>query len=199
MDGRDALHSHHHAVQFYGDDATLFTTVAGFLSEGLVGGQPAVLIATNDHVAGILEQLEARFIDVEKARHIGDLVVLDADDTLATFMIDDHPDPVCFSRSIGNIITQALGGRTRTTVRAYGEMVDVLWRRGKEDAAIRLEILWNELANTHSFALLCGYSMGGFFKETSRLSDVSAHHTHIIDPHPNQVPFERRSVARQSA
>ena len=67
--------------------------------------------------------------------------MLDAEDALATFMIEDYPDPVCFKRAIGDVITQALGGRTRTTLRAYGEMVDVLWKRGKEDAAIKLEIL----------------------------------------------------------
>ena len=39
--------------------------------------------------------------------------------------------------------------------------------------------------------------MGNFFKETNRLHDVTAQHTHIITPPPNLVPFERRSVARQ--
>jgi len=42
-------------------------------------------------------------------------------------------------------------------VRAYGEMVDVLWQRGERDAAIRLEEFWNDLARLQTFSLLCAY------------------------------------------
>jgi hypothetical protein len=40
------VHARHHAVQFYGTEQSLFTTVGGFLSEGLVTGQPGLVIAT---------------------------------------------------------------------------------------------------------------------------------------------------------
>ena len=45
------------------------------------------------------------------------------------------------------------------TVRAYGEMVDVLWQRGERDAAIRLEEYWNELGRLQTFSLFCAYRM----------------------------------------
>ena len=48
---------HKHAVQFYADDHSLFTTVATFLAEGLAAGQPAVVIATPAHRASIIEYL----------------------------------------------------------------------------------------------------------------------------------------------
>ena len=51
------------------------------------------------------------------------------------------------------------------SLRAYGEMVDVLWRRGEKSAALRLEELWNELQARRSFTLLCAYAMGKFYKE----------------------------------
>lgn len=193
---KEPVHVHQHAVQFYGNDDALFTTVAGFLSEGLVAGQPAVVIATESHTASILDHLTARFIDVERAKHIGDLIILDADDTLATFMRDDAPDPSSFKRHVGDVIGQALGGRVRTPVRAYGEMVDVLWKQEKPEAAIKLEILWNELATTHAFSLLCGYSMGNFYKQTQQYEAVCAQHTHVIRMDDNVIPFERRRVAR---
>lgn len=190
------IHTHHHAVQFYGNDAALFTTVAGFISEGLVAGQPAVLIATESHTQSLLQHLSARFIDVDRAKHIGDLIVLDAENTLATFMKDDEPDAVCFKRHVGDVIEQALGGRVRTPVRAYGEMVDVLWKQDKPEAAIKLEILWNELATTHTFSLLCGYSMGNFYKQARQFEAVCRQHTHVIKPEPNVIPFERRKIGR---
>ena len=46
MDKQAPIYDHHHAVQFYGDDDSLFTTVAGFLSQGFVDGHPAIVIAT---------------------------------------------------------------------------------------------------------------------------------------------------------
>ena len=181
MDKPSPIHSRHHAVQFYENDSSLFATVAGFLSQGLVEGHPAILIATAEHTAAILDHLNGRMIDVAKARALGELTVLDAHQTLAMFMVDDKPDPVRFESSIGRMIGSLLQGRSeRTLVRAYGEMVDVLWKDGREDAAIQLELLWNNLAGQYGFALLCGYAMGNFFKQTDRFEEVCSQHTHII-------------------
>lgn len=181
MDKPSPIHSRHHAVQFYENDSSLFATVAGFLSQGLVEGHPAILIATAEHTAAILDHLNGRMIDVAKARALGELTVLDAHQTLAMFMVDDRPDPVRFESSIGRMIGSLLQGRSeRTLVRAYGEMVDVLWKDGREDAAIQLELLWNNLAGQYGFALLCGYAMGNFFKQTDRFEEVCSQHTHII-------------------
>ena len=154
MDNPSPIHSRHHAVQFYENDSSLFATVAGFLSQGLVDGHPAILIATAEHTAAILDHLKGRMIDVAKARALGELTVLDAHQTLATFMVDGKPDPARFEVSVGRTIGTLLQSRPdRTLVRAYGEMVDVLWKDGREDAAIQLELLWNSLAGRYGFAL----------------------------------------------
>jgi hypothetical protein len=191
----ERIHAHHHAVQFYGNDQALFTTVGGFLSEGLIAGQPAVVIATPSHRAAILEELTNRLIDIHQAKRLGDLVCLDAEEMLATFMAGKMPDAGAFRKNVGEAIDQALGGRVRTPVRAYGEMVDVLWKRGQPEAAIKLEILWNDLAASHSFQLLCGYSMGNFYKQTEYFERVCEQHTHVSSD-ARIVPFERRAVPR---
>jgi len=184
------VHVHHHAVQFYGNDCSLYKTVAGFLSEGLIAEEPALIIATQGHCLGILRALSDRLIDVDKARSRGDLLVLDAQDTLKLFMSDGVPDSSAFESQVGSVIDQLLRGRhRRTIVRAYGEMVDVLWKQGLEDAAIRLEILWNTLAARYGFALLCGYSMGNFYKQAQQFEEVCKQHTHVMDPDTNVVPF----------
>jgi hypothetical protein len=77
------------------------------------------------------------------------------------------------------VIEQACRGREDCVIRAYGEMVDVFWQTGQTAAAIRLEILWNQLAQTHSFALLCGYSMGHFYKDVGQ-HEILRQHTHLI-------------------
>jgi hypothetical protein len=190
------LHNHHHAVQFYGSDASLFVTVAGFLAKGLVAGQPAVVIATPEHRVAIEEHLCDRLIDCELARRNGDLVILDAEETLELFMVGDVPDAGLFEVNVGRLIDQALAGRKGTTVRAYGEMVDVLWKQGRSQSAIELEILWNKLGLKYNFALLCGYSMGSFYKQTKQVEEVAALHTHVVDT--NVIEFPSGRAARLS-
>jgi hypothetical protein len=192
------IHAKQHAVQFYGNEQSLFVTVAGFLSEGLVAGQPAIIIATEPHRRAIVEHLAARLIDVEQAQRIGDLVLLDAEESLATFMVGDTPDRDSFESHVGGVIERVLAGRSQTVIRAYGEMVDLLWKDGRPEAAIRLEVLWNSLAMKYGFALLCGYSMGNFYKQAEQFREVCALHTHVIDPEPHVVPFEPKRPARSA-
>ena len=181
---------HHHAVQFYGTDASLFATVAGFLGDGLISHQPAIMIATPAHRVAIETHLCSRLIDCEAAKREGELLILDAEDTLSLFMVDGQPHPGMFEDNVGRLIDQTLAGRKRTTIRAYGEMVDVLWKRGETEAAINLEILWNKLAVKYDFALLCGYAMGSFYKQTEQLEQIAALHSHVIGS--NVVPFPER-------
>jgi hypothetical protein len=190
--------ANHHAVQFYGNEQSLFVTVADFLSEGLVAGQPAIIIATEPHRLAIVEHLASRLIDVEQAQRIGDLVLLDAEELLATFMVGDTPDRTSFESHVGGVIERVLAGRPQTVTRAYGEMVDLLWKDGRSEAAIRVEILWNALATKYEFALLCGYSMGNFYKQTEQFRAVCEQHTHVIEPETNVVPFERKRPARSA-
>ena len=75
-----------------------------------------------------------------EARRIGDLVLLDAEETLATFMVGGMPDAALFRRNLGTIIEQVLRGRENTVLRAYGEMVDLLWKKGSTDPRY-----WNAL------------------------------------------------------
>ena len=183
--------AHHHAVQFYGSDDSLCRTVAGFLAEGLTAQQPAIVIATKPHREAIIERLCDRLIDCEKAIKEGDLVILDADETLDLFMVDRMPNSALFDTNLGRVIDQTLNGRKGTVIRAYGEMVDVLWKTGQTEAAIALEILWNRLALKYHFALLCGYSMGSFYKQTKQLEAVCAQHTHVVPSDSKVVPFRR--------
>ena len=197
MDPAAAPILHHHAVQFYGSEESLFITVAGFLGEGLVSRKPAIIIATPEHCVAIERHLRGRLIDCDQARRNGDLVMLDADELLGQFMIGDVPNPELFEETVGLIVQQMLDGRGRIVVRAYGEMVDVLWKQGLTESAIKLEILWNKLALKYSFALLCGYAMGNFFERSRQLDEVCAQHTHVTGP-DNVIPFDSRRIPRHA-
>ena len=111
---------------------------------------------------------EARFIS------------LDAEETLASFMVDGWPDAARFADVIGSVIRRASrNGALR--VRAFGEMVALLCAAGKAQAAVRLKELWNDLARDHDFSLLCAYPMELFQgeEESGAFRRISAAHSHV--------------------
>src|SRR5687768_2304594 len=150
--------THSHAVQFYESDAFLVTTVASFLTPGLRNDERMVVIATPEHRQAFVAHLPHP--EVERALEDGRLMMLDARQSLARFMVGGMPDPDLFRNFITGVISALQDGSQRARIRAYGEMVDLLWRDGNSRAAIRLEELWNDAGNEHAFALLCAYVMG---------------------------------------
>ena len=175
-----------HTVQFYENDHFLAAAVADFLADGMSAGQPLVVIATEPHREAFELRLRAKGIDTEYATRNGYLTMLDARETLAHFMTGASPDPVRFKQIIGSVLDKSMKAGTQTCVRAYGEMVDLLWKDGNTDDAISLEEMWNDLGRTYSFSLLCAYAMGNFYKEGH-----SADFQRICHTHSEVIPTER--------
>jgi len=178
-DAAPLLTAHHHAVRFYENDKSLARIVAQFLSDGFAAGNPGIVVATPTHRAAILKALVAKSLDVVQLQRSRDLVLLDAQETLSMFMTNGKAEAEAFENNMCEVIKRACRGRPNCTVRVYGEMVDLLWKNGEQEAAIRLEILWNQLANTKAFSLLCGYAMGHFYKDAS-VQEICRHHTHVV-------------------
>jgi hypothetical protein len=176
--GKFCAETGHHAVQFYADDDFLTGVVARFLAEGLQSARPAVVIATPGHRTAITDELAARGVDVDGCVRAGALKLLDAEETLAQFMVNGVPDAARFKATVGAVLADVAGRPRPRIVRAYGEMVDVLWRAGHPEAAIQLEVLWNELAMTLDFALLCGYHQAHV--TPLGMVNVCNQHTHVL-------------------
>jgi len=170
---------HFHAVQFYESDDSLITIVARFLADGFRQSQPGVVIATPEHCVAIEESLAAYQLDARRMKQLGDLVVLDAREVLGTIMADGMPHAPSFKHVLGSTFAEVARIHPERTIRAYGEMVDVLWKDGMTAAAIRLETLWNELAKSYDFKLLCGYSMGNFYKDAA-VGEITRQHSHLL-------------------
>jgi hypothetical protein len=152
--------------------------LADFLANGIVAGQPTIVVATPGHRRLIENELSSQRFDIPALVRGGTLLLLDVRDTLDCFMLNGRPDPVRFRQTIGAAFEQVCQNGDETVVRAYGEMLDVLWRAGGCDAALQLEILWNELAKRYAFSLMCGYAMAGF-DESAGHELVCSHHTHV--------------------
>jgi PAS domain S-box-containing protein len=151
-------------VQFYEKDSFLVETVSAFIGSALAAGDAAVMIATEAHRQAVAQLLKARGLDVSRATRQHRLISLDATETLAKFMIDGLPDGELFHEVISAPLAAAGASvaQEHRRVAAFGEMVNVLWSTGNFEGALRLEQLWNRLAEEHSFSLLCAYPIAGF-------------------------------------
>jgi hypothetical protein len=155
-----------HFAQLHRDPQALTDAVTLYLQTGLRRGNGVVVIASPAHVELFLARLREDEIDAGVFLKSGQLEVLDAEQTLGRFMRSDVPDWELFRETIGTVLerVQAFG---RGTTRAYGEMVNLLWQEGRQQAAIRLEEYWNELARLYPFSLFCSYML-----------DVHQHHSY---------------------
>ncbi len=173
-----------HFVRFYDDDNALVKEITYFIKAGLVAGQAAIVIATKPHRDALEQQLTAGGYDLAAFQRRGQYVPLDAAETLSKFMVNDWPNEQRFHEVVGNLIAQA--DARHLWVRAFGEMVAVLWAEGKQAAALHLEKLWNGLSERYSFSLYCAYPTGAFDTAlaNARFKDICMEHMHVLLPDP---------------
>jgi hypothetical protein len=164
-------------VQFYESESFLYEKVSRFVNTALCAGESAIVIAANTHREAIARRVNAVFPSADSESRF---ISVDADETLAGFMVDGWPDARRFADVIGTLLRRAsANGAVR--VRAFGEMVALLCAAGKMEAAVRLEDLWNDLARDHDFSLLCAYPMEAFQgeRESQAFHRIFAAHSHV--------------------
>jgi len=168
-----------HIVHFYADDPAFLDMLEGFVAGGLIAGESVIVLASVSHMFALNARLEARRIDVRKARRNDQYLDMNADSFLATFMVDGRPDPQKFNEAVTALIDRARASGRR--VRAFGEMVAILWGKGNRDATVQLELLWNQLREKIPFPLYCAYPKAGFTEGTQEsLKEICAAHTKVI-------------------
>jgi PAS domain S-box-containing protein len=180
----DERRSHGHSVQFYEDDTFLLDGLSRFIGAAILGGDSAIVIATKSHREGLVRRLANGGLDLKPAIQQGRYLALDAAETLSKLMVDGWPDGERFSHLIGTLIAQlrSAAQAEHSRVAAFGEMVALLWAEGKPDAAIRLEQLWNDLAQVHSFQLHCAYPISFFSQEKDGglVQKICSEHSHVV-------------------
>ena len=93
-------------------------------------------------------------------------------------MAADGLDRAAFDRVIGTLIGQAgAGGRP---VRAYGELVALLWDDGLVNDAAQLEGMWEELGRRHPFSLFCGYRADSVTRDIDAFAEVCRLHEEVV-------------------
>ena len=178
MVGAENLNAGRHVVQFYGRDEELADRVTDYLLGALARGGVAIVIATPEHRREFGTRLGQVGVDLAAARDNGSYLARDAAQTLSELMAEGKLDGAAFDRVIGTVIAAAgAGGRP---VRAFGEMVALLWDDGLVSAAVRLEAMWEELGGKHPFSLFCGYRTDAVTRDTDAFAEVCRLHGEIV-------------------
>jgi len=177
-----------HVVQIYENDAVFLDLLEGFVTSGIIAGECVVLIATEVHLDALKSQLQLQGHNIAALSADDHLILLDAEETLSKFMVNGWPEGLLFNQTVSGIIERAHSKNRR--VRAFGEMVALLWAKGKIAATVHLELLWNRFCETQAFCLLCAYPRKGFTQDIN-----SSAHT-ICCAHSKMISGEHSSATK---
>jgi hypothetical protein len=181
-------HPRGHFVQLYeADEAALTENVGRYLWEGLRRGEGVLVIATPEHEELFSRRLDCLGVNLAELRESRQLVFCDAHQTLAQIMGAGQPEWFNFERVVRPAMRLVRPAINCEGLRAYGEMVGILWKARQFAAAIRLEQLWNKLLEQSSFSLYCAYAIDVFGKEfaVANLENVLCTHTHLVPAQPD--------------
>jgi hypothetical protein len=171
-----------HVVQLYQDDGFFGEAVSHFAAEGLLKEESIIIVATKPHWSNISGRLSSSGFEIEELRRRGQLIVLDADETLPKFLDNDMPDARTFKEIARATIAKARAGGRYRDVRWWGEMVNVLYIEGNRRGSNRLEELFDEVAHEESIAIFCSFLMDKYDPKIydGPLQDVCRTHAHLI-------------------
>lgn len=169
-----------HSIQIYGNEDSFIDALEGFVSSGLRNRESVILISTAAHLHELEKRLRANWIDVDRARWEDRYIAVLAQETLSTFMVNGMPDEKLLIAAATPLVSRARGGGNRK-MRAFGEMVALLWAQGNSAAAIELETLWSKLQADDPFPIFCAYPHGGFKGSAAdSIRSICSIHSRII-------------------
>jgi hypothetical protein len=176
-----------HVVQIYDTDGVFLDALAGFVGGGINANDVCIVIATPAHLSALEERLTSYGISITGLIADDRYIPLNAEELLSAFIVDGWPDEAAFNSTVSSLLQRARGFSNRK-VRAFGEMVAILWAQGNIGATVNLEHLWNKFVTNESFCLFCAYPKAGF---TDDIADSMRHiclaHSKMIDGTEKQL------------
>jgi signal transduction histidine kinase len=150
-----------HSVRFFSNVEYPAERIAGFLEASLSRGEAAMLFATPSHQESVTRCLEARGLDLDESIDTGRLRLSNAEAAASSLIERSRAKTDVFEAMIAAPLREAVC--RYGSVRAYGEIVNVLAEGHDLEGALALERLWDGLLSDSPKAkLLCGYSLGSF-------------------------------------
>lgn len=169
-----------HLVQVYENEKIFLDTLEGFTGTGFLANDSVVIIATSTHLDALNARLRSQGFDLNALIKADQYIPIDAEDLLSVFLVDGWIDEKIFNSFITDIVKRAK--QRNGKVRAFGEMVAVLWKQGNRGATIQLENLWNQLHGKDPFTLFCAYPKTGFTHSADdSIDEICRQHAKVID------------------
>lgn len=173
-----------HILQIYETDGEFITSLEGFVTGGFDTGEAVVVIATPDHLRALNDRLRKKGFDLFSLTLQDQYIPLSAEETLAQFMINGWPDQNLFYHLLTNLLLRARKKDRR--VRAFGEMVALLWAKGFSGATVHLEHLWTQYCESEEFSLFCAYPKAGFTEDpVESIEQICGCHSKLISIQEN--------------
>lgn len=166
-----------HLVHFYQSETELFAPLSKYLGAGMQAGETCILIATQSHIAAINNILINTYAS-DSAKLPVNFLIYDANELLDKIMVGKLPDWDKFMDTVGLLAHNA--EQFGKPIRAYGEMVAILWKSGRKEAVTVLEQFWNRLAKDHTLSLYCAYPKLQFIYDAEQLHAIEQQHTLIL-------------------
>jgi hypothetical protein len=167
-----------HVLQVYRTDEMFLNTLEEFVSSGIKSGDCIIIIGTINHVSALEKRLQKDF-DIEALTYDNQLILLNTETTLGSFMRNGEPDESLFNTFLTNLMAKAKVNDRK--IRAFGEMVAVLWAQGNTNATLQLENLWNKFCETEAFCLFCAYPHSIFTQDINiSLKEICQAHTKMV-------------------
>lgn len=168
-----------HVVQLYDHENELLHMLEDFVAGGISMNGTVIIIATIDHLQKLNKKLRDSEMQVDLLQQQEQLIFLDATELLSKFMVNGKPDKALFNLQINGIFDKIR--ETGRPIRAFGEMVALLWEAGLYEATKELEQFWNELATKETFSLYCAYPKAIFHEDPAEeLSLICKTHGKLI-------------------
>jgi MEDS: MEthanogen/methylotroph, DcmR Sensory domain len=163
-----------HGVELYTRDEDLVQTAATFLGQGIADGAPGVVVATPAHATAITELLAERGHDGSR------LVFLDAHQACDSFFEDGVLSRAAFDRVTGGLLDLARRNGPGH-IRVFGEVVDLLCRRGDRESALQIEHWCEEALVQRPCSVMCAYHLDVFDVELQQdlVPALCNTHTHV--------------------
>ena len=168
-----------HVLQIYEDNGIFLDMLTGFVGGGINAGDSVIVIATAEHLTGLEKRLVAHGIYLDSLIADKQYIPVHADEILSKFIVNGWPDEALFISEITKLIETA--GSKNRKVRAFGEMVAILWAQGHSGATVRLEHMWDSLCKKEELSLFCAYPKSGFTKDINdSFNHICGSHSKII-------------------
>jgi len=168
-----------HIVHFYGDDTVFLNALESFILRGLMDGEAVVVIALPSHRTALECRLAGHGLNLATLATTEQLVLLDARETLDTFLRDGLPSETLFHEILGKLVARLRAGHR--TVRAFGEMVGILWEQGNRAATLQLEEIWHRFCQAEGLVLYCAYRGTAFAAESEARRQIGEVHSQLIE------------------